>query len=182
MTALALVPPKPVNRNRRSVPALSDARMGGNTTAQATATRQTGVVPRHLKLPLVRLPVDYGMPTYCVYVIADPSEVGVVKYVGMTTNVERRMKEHYRRKSPLGEWLRALRAAGLEPDVQTYHHTTDKREAMEREYKMIRLLRDPCGCEFNAPTCAPSWLVKEWVQRLPTAAERMEAMGMRFPV
>lgn len=75
------------------------------------------------------------MTTRHVYLLRSPS--GVVRYVGCTANVERRLAIH-RAGGPAREWLQSLAARGQQPIVEVIA-TADSKTAYAIEAETIRL-------------------------------------------
>jgi predicted GIY-YIG superfamily endonuclease len=73
-----------------------------------------------------------------IYTLIDPRDLSV-RYVGATTDIKRRFKDHTTHMGKNGanpqkkEWIRELRTMGLKPEMEFIECTTEKAFAKERE-------------------------------------------------
>lgn len=102
------------------------------------------------------------MLTYVVYALFDPARPDRVRYVGMTTDLSRRIGEHrydHRRG----------RAIGPSIGVRVLHEGLEYQEAREQEWRTIRDLRLVGQCDLNGYSPAPTSLHPEiFASFLPT--------------
>lgn len=75
---------------------------------------------------------------HSLYMIIDPRD-GAIFYIGMTYNLDRRIKDHLRCRPHAASSRRiaAILAAGLKPDFQTVAHATDQAAALRLECSLI---------------------------------------------
>lgn len=88
------------------------------------------------------------MATTFIYALCEPG-TRTVRYIGMTNNTSRRLREHLcagvRLKTHLGHWLRNLVASGLSPELIVLREVGSE-FGPEAEMRFIRLAR---GCKMN---------------------------------
>lgn len=77
--------------------------------------------------------------TVYVYALVDPRD-GEVRYIGRTSNVERRLWQHVSpsmlaKHSPRAKWIRSLLAEGKQPEMRVIEATTrDRGDAQEAHW------------------------------------------------
>jgi Ni/Co efflux regulator RcnB len=76
-----------------------------------------------------------------IYALIDP-RTSDVRYIGATTDVQRRLREHLRREEArhCSRWIRSLLASGLSPHVWVFEVVGDGWQAAERRW--IQTFRD----------------------------------------
>lgn len=101
-------------------------------------------------------PKHYGHKapaTAAIYGLVDPRQPGVVRYVGSSKNVERRLYGHThsmcgREKTPKTEWVRQLRVEGVKPAAVLLEHLP-KGVTEELKQKLEQGYIDTLGCDLN---------------------------------
>jgi len=85
-----------------------------------------------------------------VYLLRDPIN-GIVRYVGQSTNIERRYKGHLKApcNSLVSGWIEELSLLGVEPLLVIAYETEDKVKMGKIE---LRLIAGNMQCLFNAST------------------------------
>jgi hypothetical protein len=119
-----------------------------------------------------------------IYALIDP-RTSDVRYIGATTDVQRRLQEHLRREEArhCSRWIRSLLASGLSPRVWVFEVVGDGWQAAERRW--IQTFRDlgmaTCNIADGGEGTSPgSTKLAETRAKMSVAATRWQT-GRKLP-
>ena len=98
------------------------------------------------------------MPTHSIYILSDPRD-GRPRYVGRTTNMPRRLREHIRNargaQTKLDQWILRLESQGITPCIEFKTGAATLFWAIVQEKTITRHYAQTCDDLLNKQNLKP---------------------------